>query len=108
MKMSEWKIWLSSFLAVSGLGIVGACFLIPSAAVPGFLLTVVTVLLTIFVPTAIIPKGEHTPVKVLIGALYGLFWPLGLPIVIAVVFCNLFPDPTKTQDEVLSKHNQGS
>jgi hypothetical protein len=106
--MPEWKIWLSSFLAVCGLGIVGVCFLIPSASAPGFLLTVVTILLTIFVPTAIIPKGQHTPVKVLIGALYGLLWPLGLPIVIAVVFCNLFPDPIKTEDEVLPEHNQGS
>lgn len=106
--MAEWKIYLSSFFAVSGLGIVGACFLMPSAMVPTFLLTVVTILLTILVPVAVIPKGNHTWDKVLIGALYGLLWPLGLPIVTVVAFCNLFPDKLETQDEILPEHNQGS
>lgn len=98
MKMSEIKIWISSFFATSGLALTMALFLVPTQLIPVVLLTAVTILLTIFVPIAIIRKAGFQWWRVLIGALYGLFWPLGLPIVVGVALVDLLPDdPVETE-----------
>lgn len=101
-------IWATSFFGVAGLGLTVALFSIPSTMVAPVALTAVTILLTIFVPVAIVPKGHFTIGRVLIGALYGFFWPLGLPIVVGVTISNRIPDKSETDNEILPEHNQGS
>jgi hypothetical protein len=87
------KIWLMSILSVCGLMCVVAVSVMPPANVPIFLLIWATVFNTMLFPLAVIPKGNYTWWKVLIGVVYGLLWPLTISIIVATKIYDLMPEP---------------
>lgn len=93
------KAWVGSIFCMLSLMMVCMLALLPSTTIPTFLLICVTVLLTMLMPVAIIHKGNHTPLKVSVAILFGLFWPIGLPIIVGVGLMNLLPDETPKTEE---------